>query len=104
MKGGRRMRNRLTAILLFMGLYMLSAGIQAGSIRCGGALVKTGDSSNQLLKKCGKPDSKFSSKATISEQGRQRQASVSNWVYRRAGKKDRVVSVYAGEVVMIGSD
>jgi len=94
----------LTAIWVFLALLGLSASVQADSIRCGGALVKVGDSSKQLLKKCGKPASKFSSKATVRERGHQRQASVSNWVYRRAGKKDRIVSVYAGAVLEIGTD
>lgn len=92
---------RICVLLAFLGL---SVNVQANSIRCGSTLVKVGDSSNQLLKKCGKPDNKFSSKAIIRDQGRQRQASVSNWVYSRTGKKDRVVSVYAGSVVKIGSD
>jgi len=95
------MTRQLAAILILMAV---SASVQAGSIRCGGALVKVGDSSNQLLKKCGNPASKFSSKVTLREHGRERQASVSNWVYERSGKKDRVVSVQAGAVLKISSD
>lgn len=98
------MKGWLMEVCLLLAVFGLSASVQADSIRCRGALVKVGDSSNQLLKKCGEPASKYSSKASIREQGRQRQASVSNWVYRRSGKKDRVVSVYAGSVVKIGSD
>lgn len=76
----------------------------ADSIRCGRAVVKVGDSTNILLKKCGKPANKFSSRIALNEGGHQRQTSVSNWVYRRTGQKDRVVSVYAGEVMKIGLD
>jgi|GEM_PF-1593712 len=82
----------------------LSRDAFADSIRCGRAVVKVGDSTNVLLKKCGKPTVKFSSRIAIYEGGRQRQTSVSNWVYRRSGQKDRVVSVYAGEVMKIGLD
>lgn len=95
------MKRQLIVALI---LLVVSASVHADSIRCRGALVKVGDSSNQLLKKCGDPASKFSSKVTIRENGRERQASVSNWVYRRSGKKDRVVSVQAGAVLKISSD
>ena len=85
-------------------LACMSINAYADSIRCGRAVVKVGDSSNALLKKCGKPADKFSSRIAINENGKQRQSSVSNWVYRRSGQKDRVVSVYAGEVMKIGHD
>lgn len=78
--------------------------LYADSIRCGRAVVKVGDSTNILLKKCGKPSNKFSSRVAINDNGQQRQSSVSNWVYRRSGQKDRVVSVYAGKVMKIGLD
>ncbi len=78
--------------------------VYADSIRCGRAVVKVGDSTNTLLKKCGKPSDRFSSRAAINDNGRQRQSSVSNWVYHRVGQKDRVVSVYAGKVMKIGLD
>lgn len=81
-----------------------STSIYADSIRCGRAVVKVGDSTNMLVKKCGRPSDKFSSRIQVSDNGRQRQTSVSNWVYRRAGQKDRVVSIYAGAVIKIGLD
>jgi hypothetical protein len=99
--GGEVMRMRLK--LLSMCL-VFSASVSAESIRCGRALVKVGDSSNQLLKKCGEPDSKFSGKTTIRDHGRESSVSVSNWVYRQSGKKDKTVSVYAGAVLNIDSD
>ena len=95
------MKLQLMAMVL---LLIYSVTVSAGSIRCRGALVKIGDSSNQLIKKCGQPSSKFSSKASIREQGRERNVSVSNWVYRQTGKKEKVVSVYAGVVLKIGTD
>lgn len=81
-----------------------SASALADSIRCGRAVVKVGDSTNALIKKCGQPSDKFSSRIQVYDNGRQRQTSVSNWVYRRAGQKDRVVSIYAGTVMKIGLD
>ena len=81
-----------------------STSSHADSMRCGQAIVKVGDSINTLLKKCGKPSDKFASRVEVNDSGLQRQTSVSNWVYRRTGQKDRVVSVYAGEVMKIGLD
>jgi hypothetical protein len=61
--------------------------VAAGSFRCGRKIVKEGDSGSELVRKCGKPVRKFSSKETISEKDRQSKVSVSNWVYERNRKK-----------------
>lgn len=54
-----------------------------------------------LIKKCGKPARKFSSKQTFSDKGRQLNVAVSNWVYERHGKKDMIVSVRNGAIIDI---
>ena len=94
--------NTMVVIAVFSAGWVSLA--YADSIRCGRAVVKVGDSTNTLIKKCGKPADKFSSRISINENGQQRQTSVSNWVYRKPGQKDRVVSVYAGEVARIDLD
>lgn len=76
----------------------------AGSFRCGRKLVKVGESSNALVKKCGAPTRKYSARETVSENGRQRATAVSNWVYQRKGKKDMIVSVRGGTVVRLQVD
>jgi hypothetical protein len=76
----------------------------ADSFRCGRVLVKAGESSNALIKKCGKPDRRYSSKESVRDSGRRSQVSVSNWVYKRHGKKDMIVSVRNGSVVKIQRD
>lgn len=92
-------------ILLLLTLSILFSDVAtADSFRCGRKIVKQGDSSSELIKKCGKPLRKFSSKETISEQGRQSKVSVSNWVYERSRKKDMVVSVRSGTVIKIQVD
>jgi len=80
---------------------LLSSSISADSIRCGRKVVKTGDSSNTLIKKCGKPVRKFSSKERINNGGNRSNTMVSNWVYTRGGKRDMVVSVRSGAVIKI---
>ena len=95
--GPTNMRN----LLLFTLFILLSSDIFAGSFRCGRKLVKAGDSGNMLIKKCGKPARKFSSKQTFSDNGRQSNVAVSNWVYERHGKKDMIVSVRNGAIINI---
>jgi hypothetical protein len=91
---------------LFLGAMLLAFSIntRADSFRCGRALVKVDESTNALIKKCGKPVRKYSSKEVTTEQGRQKRVGVSNWVYERRGKKDMIVSVYAGAVIKIQVD
>ena len=90
--------------LLLILITLVSNSLSAESFRCGRKLVKTGESSNALVKKCGNPVRKFSSKETISDSGMQKRVGVSNWVYERRGKKDMIVSVHSGSVVKIQLD
>jgi len=92
-------------ILLLVTVSILFSDVAAAdSFRCGRKIVKHGDSSSALIKKCGKPARKFSSKEIISDQGRQSKVSVSNWVYERNRKKDMIVSVRSGTVIKIQLD
>ena len=93
--------DRVIVLVVFV---MLSIDASAGSFRCGRSLVKVDESSNALIKKCGKPVRKFSSKQTMTEHGRQKRVGVSNWVYERRGKKVMIVSVYEGAVIKIQLD
>jgi hypothetical protein len=88
-------------LLLITMCILLSNLASADSFRCGRKVVKRGDSGNALIKKCGKPLRKFSSKETVSEKGLQSSVAVSNWVYKRSGKKDMVVSIRSGTVIKI---
>jgi len=86
-------------LLLFTMLILFSSDLLANSFRCGRKIVKPGDSANMLLKKCGSPVRKYSSKERVSDKGHRSNVSVSNWVYQRDGKKDMIVSVHSGTVV-----
>ena len=88
-------------VFLVAVIILLSSSVSADSIRCGRKVVKTGDSSNTLIKKCGKPERKFSSKEIVNDGGNRSKTSVSNWVYTRGGKKDMIVSVRSGSVIKI---
>lgn len=91
-------------LFLLTWLILLSSDLTANSIRCGNKVVKTGDSGNQLIKKCGNPARKFSAKAFTTENGRGSNVPVSNWVFERKGKKDMIVSVRNGTVIKIKAE
>jgi len=91
-------------LLLITWLIILSSDLSANSIRCGNKVVKTGDSGNQLIKKCGEPVRKFSGKEFATENGRSSNVTVSNWVFERDGKRDMVVSVRNGTIIRIKSE
>lgn len=89
---------------LLVVIMLLSGNTPADSFRCGRSIVKVGDSSNSLIRKCGAPIRKYTSKEIIQNQGRQFRTGVSNWVYARNGGKDMVVVVYGGVVVKMQID
>jgi len=91
-------------LLLILLLASVFIDASAGSFRCGRTLVKTNESSNALIKKCGKPIRKYSSKEFVNENGHRSRVGVSNWVYERRGKKDMIVSVRNGTVTNIQVD
>jgi hypothetical protein len=91
-------------LFLFTLFILVSSNTMADSFRCGRTIVKPGESTNALIKKCGDPLRKFSSKETVNDSGRQLRVGVSNWVYERKGKKDMIVSVRSGAVIKIQVD
>ena len=94
----------MNRFLLGGAILLIGFEVGADSFRCGRTLVKVGESSNALMKKCGHPLTKFSSRETINDHGRMVQVGVSNWVYERNGKKDMIVSVRSGAVIKIEVD
>jgi len=91
----------MTKVSIFTLFFLFSMHTAADSFRCGRTLVKVGESSNALIKKCGKPVRKYSAKVMINDHGMQKKVGVSNWVYTRRGKRDMIVSVNSGEVLKI---
>ena len=89
--------------LLLISIF-LCTNASADSFRCGRSLVKIGESNNALIKKCGEPVRKYSSKERLVDQGHSSVVGVSNWVYERSGKKDMIVSIRSGAVVKIEVD
>ena len=91
--------------LFLLTVFILFSGVaEADSFRCGRKIVKQDDSASSLIKKCGNPVRKYSSKEMVNDQGRQAKVSVSNWVYERNRGKDMIVSVRSGTVIKIQVD
>ena len=90
--------------LLLVFLTLLSYSATADSFRCGRSVVKVNDSSNTLMKKCGKPLRKYTAYESINNHGRVYDAGVTNWVYERTRKKDMIVSVRNGVILKIRPD
>ena len=91
-------------LLLFTVSILFSGIVEADSFRCGRKIVKQGDSGSSLIRKCGNPVRKYSSKELVNDQGRQARVAVSNWVYERKRGKDMIVSVRSGAVIKIQVD
>ena len=94
----------MNRIVLLTALVLVSNISLSDSFRCGRKLVKLGESSNALVKKCGNPIRKYSSSEMVYDNGRQKRAGVSNWVYQRRGKNDMIVSVRSGRVIKLQVD
>lgn len=78
---------RLISLLLALSLVAgVPAALAAGSMRCGTALVKNGDTKPQVARKCGEPDFReFISGAD--------EPSVEQWYYERGqGQFPRVLT------------
>lgn len=88
----------LTVSIMFSGI------VAADSFRCGRKIIKQGDSGSSLVRKCGNPVRKYSSKEMVNDRGRQAKVAVSNWVYERNRGKDMIVSVRGGTVIKIQVD
>ena len=94
----------MNKLFLFALFISFSINASASSFRCGRTLVKVDESTNALIKKCGNPVRKYSSKEMVKDHGHQKRIGVSNWVYERRGKKDMIVSIYSGTVIKIQVD
>jgi len=93
--------NKMLAIVVFT---LLSCSASADSFRCGGKLVKSGDTVNALLKKCGDADRTFQTSETVNNRGYVSQIYITHYVYERSGKKDMIITVRDNVVTKIQTD
>ena len=87
--------------LAFLFFVLLSTHAIADSFRCKGGVIKSDDSVNKLINKCGNAQRTY---VTVKNHGRRNDVRVLNYVYERIGKKDMIVSVQNGTVIKIKPD
>jgi hypothetical protein len=73
--------------------------LSADSFRCGLKLIKTGDSTSELLRVCGKPIYKDRGVARIKVNGVIKEAKVQRWHYKKSSRRlEHVVLIFRGQV------
>jgi hypothetical protein len=93
--------NKVLVIVIFT---LLSCSASAESFRCRGKLVKSGDTVNALLKKCGDADRTFQTTETVNNRGYVSQIYITHYVYERSGQKDMIITVRDNIVTKISRD
>lgn len=83
-------------------LAFVTKDIFADSYRCGRKLIRTGDTSGDLLRICGEPRHKDRGHENIKVEGVNRKMPVERWYYKKSSRSlERIVLVYRGRVVAI---
>ena len=97
------MLNHKAINLLAMLLAVSATGaVQADSFRCGQKLVRTGDTTGDLLRICGAPRHKDRGEERIRIDGVNRKSRVERWYYKRSGRSlERIVLIYRGRIAGI---
>ena len=93
--------NKVLVIVIFT---LLSCSASADSFRCRGKIVKSGDTVNALLKKCGDADRTFQTTETVNNRGYVSQNYITHYVYERSGQKDMIVTVRDNVVTEMNTD
>jgi len=89
----------MAALILFSALPL---DLQADSIRCGRKVVRTGDSSSLLLRRCGQPLSKDRAYEEVKLKEGRKNVKVERWHYKKSARSlTRAVLIYHGNIVGI---
>ncbi len=88
-------------VLVIVIFTLLSCNASADSFRCKGKIVKSGDTVNALMKKCGEPQRTYQSAETVNNRGAVYEIYVTHYVYERSGQKDMIVTVRDNVVTKI---
>ena len=87
---------------LIIALSVVGSDLSADSFRCGRKLIKTGDSTGDLIRVCGEPRHKDRGKEKITLNGVVKNTSVQRWYYKKNTRSlEHVVLIYQGRVKSI---
>jgi hypothetical protein len=96
------MRWTFIQFLTVLFLLLIASDMAADSYRCGRKLIKTGDSSGDVLRICGEPYHKDRGTEEIYANGETVRARVERWYYRKNSRSvERVVLLQSGRIVAI---
>ncbi len=94
----------MNKVLVIVLCSLLSFSASADSFRCKGKIVKSGDTVNALLKKCGDADRTFQTTETVNNRGYVSQIYITHYVYERSGQKDMIITVRDNIVTKVSRD
>lgn len=90
------------ATLMVAAALLSAPPLCADNFRCGRKLVITGDSSGELIRKCGQPGHKDRGQENIRIDGVYKKAAVERWYYKKSARSlQHVIMVYKGRVVAV---
>lgn len=96
------MRWPFIQFLTVLFLLLATSDIAADSYRCGRKLIRTGDSSGDLLRICGEPQYKDRGTEKIYANGKTVNVRVERWYYRKNSRSvERIVMLQGGRIVAI---
>lgn len=97
-------KSRQFALSLILILACASVAL-ADSFRCGRKLIRTGDSSGELIRLCGEPYHKDRGRARLDIDGINRNVSIERWHYKKSSRSlEHIIVVHHGIVqrVIVG--
>ena len=94
-------KSRQFALSLILILACASVA-RADSFRCGRKLIRTGDSSGELIRLCGEPYHKDRGRARLDIDGINRNVSIERWHYKKSSRSlEHIIVVHQGIVQQV---
>ena len=93
---------RLPALIIVLSV--VASNLSADSFRCGRKLIKTGDSSGDVIRVCGEPRHKDRGKEKIKLNGVVKNTSVQRWYYKKSSRRlEQIVVIHKGRIIAINT-
>jgi len=96
----QRFHHKIKVLCFILAVY--GSELFADSFRCGRKLIKTGDSTSDLIRVCGEPRHKNRGEEKIKVNGVVKNTSVQRWYYKKSSRSlEHIVLIYKGRVSAI---
>jgi len=91
-----------TIICALLLVFTVVIEARADSFRCGQKVIRTGDSTGDLLRICGEPRHKDRGQERVKINGVGKKTRVERWYYKRSGRSlERIVFIHRGRIAAI---